>query len=186
MRRTISAAPFVAALLLASMLLPATTSAAQASTTRVRLSDAECATNTKATGKPASQVCWLDVTVDTGSVSALACAVPAGYTHCGQVGVRTASLLFGIPWSVTTNAGYARNASTGKVIWQWVTCDKSAIGFTVTVTWCGSYHSGQPDTDFGANFDVSAVYQGSPITFSHGHRSSINGFTGAQCCTFGW
>jgi hypothetical protein len=161
-------------------------SAAQ-SVSKVRLSGAECEAAMAASGQPARKACFVVVETGSGSAgpeAAAACYVPAGYTHCGSTWVKSQSIL--LVWSVTASAGYARNASTGKVAWQWVTCTQSAIGYTVKITWCGSYHSGYPDTNFGANFDVSFVYEGSPITVSHGVRASINGYTGSLCCLQGW
>lgn len=181
-------------LLLAGLLLlgiadPGVASAAQ-SAKKVRVSGAECAAAMAASQQPAAKSCF--VVVETGgssgppgaAVATAACYVPSGYTHCGSTWVKSQSIL--LLWSVTATAGYARNASTGKVIWQWVTCTQSAIGYTVKISWCGSYHSGYPDTNFGANFDVSFVYEGSPITVSHGVRGSVNGYTGNLCCPQGW
>ena len=74
--------------------------------TRSPLSAAECALNVEATGRPSSEVCFATTVMVSGSgPKAMACYVPPGYTDCGQVGVRTESLFFGIPWAVTTNAG---------------------------------------------------------------------------------
>jgi len=187
-RRQRWSAALLASSMLASLMLAPAASAAPADngTIRVRLSDQECAAVVALTGKPAAKACYELISYGTGSphgVSpAATCYVPPGYTHCGSMWVKSQSLL----WSVTSTAGYARNSSTGKVRWQWVTCTKAAIGFVVTLTWCGSYHNGLPDTNFGSNFDVSAVVEGSPITFSHGHRASINGYTGQTCCGQWW
>jgi hypothetical protein len=161
-------------------------SAAQ-SASKVRLTGAECEAAMAASGQPARKACFVVVETGSGSGGATAlasCYVPTGYTHCGSTWVKSQSIL--LLWSVTATAGYARNSSTGKVAWQWVTCTQSAIGYTVTIRWCGSYHSGYPDTNFGANFDVSFAYKGSPITVSHGVRGSINGYTGSPCCLQGW
>lgn len=128
--------------------------------------------------------------VETGertgaSVQAAApCYVPPGYTHCGSAWVKQTSIR--LVWSVTATATYARNSSTGKVSWQSVTCTQYAIGYTVKINWCGSYHNGLPDTNFGSNFDVSFLFEGSPITVSHGIRGSIDGHTGASCCLQSW
>lgn len=176
----------LAGLLLLGITSPGVANAAQ-SATRVRLSGAECAAAMMASGQPARKACYVVVEAGNGPAGAevaASCYVPSGYTHCGSTWVKSQSIL--LLWSVTATAGYARNASTGKVIWQWVTCTQSAIGYTVKISWCGSYHSGYPDTNFGANFDVSFVYEGSPITVSHGVRGSINGYTGNPCCLQGW
>ena len=176
----------LAGLLLLDIAGSGVASAAQ-SATKVRLSGAECAAAMAASGQKAAKACFVVVETGSGSGGATAlasCYVPAGYTHCGSTWVKSQSIL--LLWSVTSTAGYARNASTGKVAWQWVTCTQSAIGYTVKISWCGSYHSGYPDTNFGANFDVSFVYEGSPITVSHGVRGSINGYTGSPCCLQGW
>jgi len=188
-RRRMWSAALLASSMLASLMLAPVASAAPADngTVKVRLSDQECAAVIALTGKPASKACYELISYGTGSpvgnvVAAAACYVPPGYTHCGSVWIKSQSLL----WSVTSTAGYARNSSTGKVQWQWVTCTKTAFGFVVTITWCGSYHNGLPDTNFGSNFDVSFIFEGSPITVSHGHRASINGYTGALCCKQIW
>ena len=176
----------LAGLLLLHMAGSGVASAAQ-SATKVRLTGAECAAAMAASGQTARKACYVVVETGSGSAGAVAaasCYVPSGYTHCGSTWVKSQSIL--LLWSVTATAGYVRNASTGKVAWQWVTCTQSAIGYTVTITWCGSYHSGLRDTNFGSNFDVSFVYKGSPITVSHGIRGSINGYTGSSCCLQGW
>jgi hypothetical protein len=159
------------------------------SATKVRLGDEECRVMMAVTGQPASRACYM-VVESSGSVSdgvqaSATCYVPAGYTHCGSVAVQLHAI---IPqaWSVTATATYVRNSSTGKVSWQSVTCTQWAFGFTVKINWCGSYHNGLPDTNFGSNFDVSAVWEGSPITASHGVRASINGYSGAGCCVQSW
>lgn len=151
------------------------------------MSDPECAAIVALTGKPPAKACVLQVSTGTGSpdgaaTAAVACYVPPGYTHCGSAWVKSQSLL----WNVTSTATFVRNASTGKVVWQSVTCTKAAFIVVITITWCGSYHNGLPDTNFGSNFDVSALIEGSPLTVSHGHRASINGFTGAACCLQSW
>ena len=161
-------------------------SAAQ-SVTKVRLTGAECAAAMAVSGQTARKACYVVVETGSGSASAVAaasCYVPTGYTHCGSTWVKSQSIL--LLWSVTATATYVRNSSTGKVSWQSVTCTQSAIGYTVTIRWCGSYHNGLPDTNYGANFDVAFIWQGSPITVSHGMRASINGFTGNRCCIQGW
>jgi hypothetical protein len=56
----------------------------------------------------------------------------------------------------------------------------------VTINWCGSYHNGLPDTNYGSNIDESFIWKGSPITVSHGMRASINGYTGSSCCLQSW
>ena len=176
----------LAGILLLSIAGSGVASAAQ-SVSKVRLSGPECEAAMAASGKKAAKACYVVVETGSGSGGATAlasCYVPSGYTHCGSTWVKSQSIL--LLWSVTASAGYARNASTGKVAWQWVTCTQSAIGYTVTITWCGSYHSGLRDTNFGSNFDVSFVYKGSPITVSHGVRGSINGYTGSSCCLQGW
>jgi hypothetical protein len=162
-------------------------SAAQ-SVTKVRLSEVECQAAMAASGSKGSKNCYLVVETGSGTSGgpeALAsCYVPAGYTDCGSTWVKSQSVL--LVWSVTSTATYVRNRNTGKVSWQSVTCTQTAIGYTVTITWCGSYHNGLPDTNYGANFDVAFVWEGSPVKVSHGHRASINGFTGAACCLQGW
>ena len=190
-RRRMWSAALLASSMLASPMLALVASGAPADdgTIRVRLSDEECAAVVALTGKPASKACYELISYGTGSpdtniVAAAACYVPPGYTHCGSVWVKSQSVL--LLWSVTSTAGYARNSSTGKVKWQSVTCTKTAFGYVVTITWCGSYHNGLPDTNFGANFDVSVLVQGSPLTVSHGHRYSINGYSGAGCCLQSW
>lgn len=162
-------------------------SAAQ-SVTMVRITGPECEVAMAESGQPAAKACIVLVTSGAGSggdvEAAAACYVPTGYTHCGSTWVKLESILK--VWSVTATATYVRNSSTGKVSWQSVTCTKFAIGYTISIDWCSSYHNGLPDTNYGANFDVSFIYQGSPITVSHGMRGSINGYTGAACCLQSW
>ena len=178
----------LACLLMLSLGGAGVASAAQ-SVTKVKIIGAECEAAMAASGQPASKACF--VVEETGGgiapgelQAAAACFVPAGYTHCGSAWVKSQSVL--LLWSVTSTATYSRNAGTGKVFWQSVTCTQAAVGYTVTITWCGRYHNGLPDTNFGANFDVSFVWEGSPVKVSHGHRASINGNTGNTCCLQGW
>jgi hypothetical protein len=158
------------------------------SVTKVRVSGAECEAAMAASGQPASKACV--VISETGGnangdiEAAATCYVPPGYTHSGSTWVKSQSVL--LLWSVTSTATFVRNSSTGKVSWQSVTCTQSAFGYSVTISWCGSYHNGLPDTNFGANFDVAFVWEGAPVKVSHGHRASINGMTGNPCCTQGW
>jgi hypothetical protein len=162
-------------------------SAAQ-SVTKVRLTEVECKAANAVSGGTGSKGCYLVVETGSGSpggpAALTACYVPAGYTDCGSTWVKSQSVL--LLWSVTSTATFVRNRNTGKVSWQSVTCTQTAVGYTVTITWCGSYHNGLPDTNYGANFDVAFVWEGSPVKVSHGHRASINGFTGASCCQQGW
>ena len=151
-----------------------------------RVTGAECEAAMAASNKPASKACF--VVTETGGGSsdvqaAATCWVPPGYTHCGSTWVKSQSVL--LVWSVTSTATWARNATTGKISWQSVTCTQSAFGYTVTITWCGSYHNGLPDTNYGSNFDVAFVWEGSPMKVSHGHRASING-SGSACCMQSW
>ncbi|HEX5588998.1 MAG TPA: hypothetical protein VFX65_01750 [Candidatus Limnocylindrales bacterium] len=186
-RRRRSVAIVVAWLVLLGLAAPGAAGAAQ-SVTRVRITGDECAALVAATGEPEKKACV--VVVESGGatdgelVAAAACYVPSGYTHCGTTWVRSQSVL--LVWSVTATATYYRNATTGKVLWTSVTCTQSAIGYTIKISWCGSWHNGLPDTNYGANFDVSFVWEGSPITVSHGMRASINGRTGAGCCLQSW
>ena len=159
------------------------------SVTKVRITGQECAALMAASGQPASKACIVLEETGGGTApgsaqAAASCFVPAGYTHCGTVWVKSQTLI--LLWSVTSTATYARNAESGKVSWQSVTCTQTAFGFTITITWCGRYHNGLPDTNFGSNFDVAFVFEGSPIKVSHGHRGSINGHTGSLCCLQGW
>jgi hypothetical protein len=164
-----------------------TAQAAQA-VSKVRITGPECEAAMAATGQPAGRACYIFVERGAGGgdgiVAAASCYVPSGYTHCGSTWVKTTSIL--LLWSVTSRATYVRNSYTGKVSWQSVTCTQSAIGYTIKINWCGSYHNGLPDTNYGSNFDVSFIWEGSPITVSHGHRASINGHTGASCCLQSW
>jgi len=176
----------LAGVLLLAMAAPGVANAAQ-SVTKVRISGAECQAIVAASGMSARSVCAAVVQTGGGSgdvLTAAACYVPAGYTHCGSTWVKSQSIL--LLWSVTATATYVRNSSTGKVSWQSVTCTQSAIGYTVKIRWCGHYHNGLPDTNYGSNFDVAFVWEGSPITVSHGMRASINGKTGSSCCLQGW
>jgi hypothetical protein len=161
-------------------------SAAQ-SATKVRISGEECQAAMAASGLSAAKACQVIVQTGGGTggpTAAAGCYVPPGYTHCGSIWVKSQSIL--LVWSVTATATYVRNSSTGKVSWQSVTCTQAAIGYTVSITWCGSYHNGLPDTNFGSNFDVAFIWKGSPITVSHGIRGSIDGRTGSPCCAQGW
>ncbi|MEW5991415.1 MAG: hypothetical protein AB1736_08750 [Chloroflexota bacterium] len=176
----------LAAALLLSVAAPGVAGAAQG-VTKVRITGAECQAAMAATGESARKACYVVVQTGGGTagvVAAAGCHIPPGYSHCGSTWVKSQSIL--LLWSVTATATYIRNSSTGKVSWQSVTCTQSAIGYTVTIRWCGSYHNGLPDTNYGSNFDVAFIWQGSPITVSHGMRASINGFTGKQCCIQGW
>ena len=159
------------------------------SVTKVRITGSECEAAMAASGQPAAKACFVIEETGAGTATdgvqaAASCYVPVGYTHCGSTWVKSQSVL--LLWSVTSTATFARNAGTGKVSWQSVTCTQTAVGYTVTITWCGRYHNGLPDTNFGANFDVAFVWEGSPVKVSHGHRASINGFTGNPCCLQGW
>ena len=178
----------LASLLILSLGGAGVASAAQ-SVTKVRVSGPECEAAMAASGRSAARACVIIEETGGGSAPggiqvAAACYVPAGYTHCGSTWVKSQSVL--LLWSVTSSATWVRNANTGKVSWQSVTCTQTAVGYTVTITWCGSYHNGLPDTNYGANFDVAFVWEGSPVKVSHGHRASINGFTGNPCCAQGW
>lgn len=194
MHRTIRGRQRLGALILLLLLSVAGPSAAQAaqSVDKVHVTGPECAALVEASGRSAASACVVIVerggaTVRHGrtlAASTTGCYVPAGYTACGRTWVKSQSIL--LLWSVTSTATFVRNSNTGKVDWQSVTCTQSAFGYTVRIGWCGSYHSGLPDTNFGANFDVSFVWQGSPLTVSHGHRASVNGSTGSPCCTQGW
>jgi hypothetical protein len=159
------------------------------SVAKVRITGPECEAAVAASGQPAAKACVIVEETGAGNGSdgaqaAASCWVPPGYTHCGSSWVKSQSVL--LLWSVTSTATWVRNSSTGKVSWQSVTCTQTATGYTVTITWCGHYHNGLPDTNFGANFDVAFVWEGSPVKVSHGHRSSVNGYTGSQCCLQGW
>jgi hypothetical protein len=191
-RRRRSFVLVLAGVLLLAVAAPGVASAAQ-SVTKVRISGAECEAAMAASGESTRKACYVVVETGGGSqgggsqggiITAAGCYVPPGYTHCGSTWVKSQSIL--LLWSVTATATYVRNSSTGKVSWQSVTCTQTAIGYTVTIRWCGSYHSGLPDTNYGANFDVAFIWKGSPITVSHGMRASINGYTGNQCCIQGW
>lgn len=182
----------LAGVLLLAAAAPGVASAAQ-STTKVRITGAECEAAMAASGESARKACYVIVQTgagtqgggnDGGITAAAGCYVPAGYTHCGSTWVKSQSIL--LVWSVTATATFVRNSSTGKVSWQSVTCTQAAIGYTVTIHWCGSYHNGLPDTNYGSNFDVSFIWKGSPITVSHGMRGSINGYTGSSCCLQSW
>jgi hypothetical protein len=191
-RRRRSFVLVLAGVLLLAMAAPGVANAAQ-SVSKVRISGAECEAAMAASGEPARKACFVVVETGGGSqgggsqggiITAAGCYVPPGYTHCGSTWVKSQSVL--LLWSVTATATYVRNSSTGKVSWQSVTCTQSAFGYTVTIRWCGSYHNGLPDTNYGANFDVAFIWQGSPITVSHGMRASINGHTGYSCCLQSW
>lgn len=191
-RRRRSFVLVLAGVLLLAVAAPGVANAAH-SVTKVRISGAECEAAMAASGESARRACYVVVETGGGSqgggsqggiITAAGCYVPPGYTHCGSTWVKSQSIL--LLWSVTATATYVRNSSTGKVSWQSVTCTQGAFGYTVTIRWCGSYHNGLPDTNYGANFDVAFIWQGSPITVSHGMRASINGFTGNQCCIRGW
>lgn len=177
----------VAGVLALSMASASVAGAAQA-VERVRITGVECAALMAATGQPERKACVVIVETGGGSdeeiVAAASCYVPSGYTHCGSTWVKSQSIL--LLWSVTASASFYRNATTGKVWWTSVTCTQTAIGYTIKINWCGSWHNGLPDTNYGANFDVSFVYEGSPITVSHGMRASINGKTGGSCCLQSW
>jgi hypothetical protein len=185
-RRSRGAVLLLAGILLMNIAGVGVASAAQ-SVTRVRLTGPECEAAMAVSGASARKACYVVTETGGGSsgpVAAAGCYVPSGYTHCGSTWVKSQSIL--LVWSVTATATYVRNSSTGKVSWESVTCTQSAIGYTVTVTWCGSYHSGLPDTDFGSNFDVSFIWEGAPMKVSHGMRASIDGRTGKPCCLQGW
>ncbi|OGO53256.1 MAG: hypothetical protein A2V84_08945 [Chloroflexi bacterium RBG_16_70_13] len=181
-----SAALALAGAIVLATVAPGVASAAQ-SVSKVRISGAECEAAMAASGESARKACYVIVQSGGGTqgvAMAAACYVPPSYTHCGSTWVKSQSIL--LLWSVTATATYVRNSSTGKVSWTSVTCTQSAIGYTVTITWCGSYHSGLPDTNYGSNFDVSFIWKGSPITVSHGMRASVNGYTGSSCCLQSW
>jgi hypothetical protein len=188
---------FMLAAIVAALVMPgAVASAASPSGTqtfREPLPADVCAANMKITGRPARDVCYQTTTVTTsGSVggvqAAVVCSIPSGYTHCGWVQTTTQSLLFGVFWSETTRAGFVSNNSSGKVRWEWVTCTKNGIGFSLEITWCGKYSSGAYYlyTNAGANFTVSVLYHGAPIYASHGNRISFNPFTLTYCCIQQW
>jgi hypothetical protein len=111
--------------------------------------------------------------------------VPAGEpvnTHCGTVRIDTHSILAGVFRKEISTAGFASNSSNGKVLWQWVTCQKEGFGVSIDITWCGKYQSGQYYlyTNAGANFTVTVLFQGFPIYGSHGNRVGFNPFTSSS------
>lgn len=70
---------------------------------------------------------------------------------------------------------------TGGKVWvDYLDCnDSGGIGYTVSVTWCGTYHNGATSQtgssmNDGDDFTVSAVAKGVPISASHWQRINCN------------
>lgn len=195
MRRTAAVATLVAILL-----VPAGVSAAAPAVQVTRhqpdaleyvdpVPDQVCADNVRITGKPKAEVCFTTTTATTtaygpgdrmvasldplAGLAAVTCTTDARYSWCGTVSLKTNSYFGGIPWSFTTTAGWHVYQGRQLVLWDWVTCTKAGIGFTVTVNWCGAYPGRNygyywQDTDVGANVTVCASV-GTPC-YDHGHR----------------
>jgi hypothetical protein len=180
-------------------------------TWRERLPAADCADNIRITGKTADEVCF--TTYETGSVvqrttdnnmaagpdanrvagleTAYTCSLPSWADKCGYAWIKSSSILLGIPFSFTTTAGWAGGSYYADLLWQWVDCTHSTFGFTLTVTWCGAYPAKNTrywygDTNAGQNVKVSALWDGSLISNTHGHRFSVKPWNGYVCCTQQW
>jgi hypothetical protein len=79
-------------------------------------------------------------------------------------------------WWSSVNMAYAYNSHN---VWaQWVDCSNSGgIGFSVTVTWCGTWNNGGYVPNYlssGDNINVCAIMQGFPICSGHGQRIDVN------------
>ncbi len=179
-------------------------------TRQVAISTAECAVMARAAGaaapsstRAATCAAVLRLTVDavpvrtrplsTGLSNDQAAASSTGCTTTWVIRSLTAtvqSLFWGVFWSATANAtGYGD--SCGRVMWTSVTCDSHGIGYTVTTGWCGAYPRtwawyGYTSTNMGLNITVSAVTNGTPVSFTHGARNGFNPYTGTQYGFFAW
>jgi hypothetical protein len=100
------------------------------------------------------------------------------------------SVFWGVFWSATANAtGYGD--SCGRVMWTSVTCDQHGIGYAVRIDWCGAYPGrwawyAYTSSNIGLNITVSAVANGTPISWTHGARNGFNPYTGTQYGFVAW
>lgn len=130
-----------------------------------------------------------------GTATASTGLIPAGSTcsvtwSITSLRATVQSVLWGFFWSASANAtGYGD--SCGRVMWTSVTCDQHGIGYAVQVDWCGAYPGrwawyAYTSSNIGLNITVSAVVDGTPISWTHGVRNGFNPYTGTQYGFFAW
>jgi hypothetical protein len=191
---------------------PSSPVSAAPGSTVIAMSDAECAMMAKTAGMSvaafrASGGCQIALSVTVGPKPAAtrvstpstqavgpmapapACVVTTIWFNV-DVYVNGQSFPFGLAWSETAHAIADMN-NCGYVKWKSVTMSGSAHGFSINIDWKGAYPSLMTtyyyaDSNFGANFTVSAIYQGFPISAQHGIRSSFNPMTWQPYGVQGW
>jgi len=171
----------------------------------IALSRSECRYAIRTASAPARtsarQTCAAALTVAVDAVAVGDRSAGPGLTAAASTGCTTTwvitslratvqSVFWGVLWSATANAtGYGD--SCGRVMWTSVTCDSHGIGFSVRTDWCGAYPRtwtwyGYTSTNMGLNITVSAVTDGTPVSFTHGARNGFNPYTGTQYGFFAW
>lgn len=170
---------------------------------QVQMAEAECANVGSSIGRqrtPAARSCSMSITLELSAEPMPPIEDVPGATAlantCTTTWIITSlratvqSIFWGILWSATANAtGYGD--SCGRVKWTSVTCDQHGIGYAVRIDWCGAYPGTlawypYTTTNMGLNITVSAVANGTPISYSHGARNGFNPYTGTQYGFFVW
>jgi len=171
-------------------------------TREIALSQTECrlAATLASTRLARHQRCTATVTgelsatpvVDQGSTASRAEPIPSCPTtwSIDSMRVTVESLFWGLVWSASANAtGYGD--ACGRVMWTSVTCDQHAVGYTVSIDWCGAFPelwtwNPYTTTNIGTNITVSAVAEGIPIVFTHGARNGFDPYAGTPYGAFVW
>jgi hypothetical protein len=127
--------------------------------------------------------------VNAAQVASAGCAIYGYFT----TSVSAQSTGWGFFWHVKATATGAVETCGGTryIEWTSVTPDSGWIGFPVSIQWCGAWPNtwvfyDYRQTNYGANYTVTAVANGVPIAQSHGIRASWSPNTLSQYGAFGW
>ena len=116
------------------------------------------------------------VSLESSTTSSTTGHVQPNATGSGSTSTQLCSVYGCWAWHSKAAVAYHYN---GSGVWQdWIDCsDTGGIGYSVAVTWCGTWNNGGGNgygyMSSGSNINVSAVAQGLPLSQGYWQRMDI-------------